>query len=137
MLLAAVLRDELVIATKVFGSAQTGPDQQGLSRKASLREVEASLLYREEEREMLPLCVDEGVAVMAWSPLAWGRLTRAAQVSTPRLETDAYGRQLFAQSEAADQKVIEAVEALDVMLTSEERQVLESPYVQHAVVGFS
>jgi len=68
-----------------------------------------NLLYREEEREMLPLCLDQGVAVMPWSPLARGRLTRAAGETTQRLENDEFGSKLYAATEAADRAVIDCV----------------------------
>ncbi|WP_191061054.1 aldo/keto reductase [Geminicoccus harenae] len=68
-----------------------------------------NLLYREEEREMLPLCLSEGIGLMPWSPLARGRLTREWGTSTSRSETDEFGRTLYANSEAADRKVVEAV----------------------------
>jgi aryl-alcohol dehydrogenase-like predicted oxidoreductase len=68
-----------------------------------------NLLYREEEREMLPLCADQGVAVMPWSPLARGRLTRAPDEITIRQQTDAVGEHLYAQTLAADRRVIDAV----------------------------
>ena len=50
-----------------------------------------NLLYREEEREMIPLCQSEGIGVIPWSPLARGRLSRPWQVSTRRYETDQFG----------------------------------------------
>ncbi|GBD47576.1 aldo/keto reductase [Methylopila sp. Yamaguchi] len=68
-----------------------------------------NLLYREEEREMLPLCADEGIGVLPWSPLARGRLTREAGASSGRQETDVVGKTLFEATEAADAKVIDAV----------------------------
>jgi aryl-alcohol dehydrogenase-like predicted oxidoreductase len=67
-----------------------------------------NLLYREEEREMLPLCRAEGIGVIPWSPLARGRLTRAWQSeSTKRFETDAFGRKLYGQTEGADREVVD------------------------------
>ena len=63
---------------------------------------ELSLLYREEEREMLPLCLDQGVGVIPWSPLARGRLARPWGEHTPRIATDVFGATLFAHSEAND-----------------------------------
>ena len=67
-----------------------------------------NLLYREEEREMAPLCREEGVAVIPWSPLARGRLARAWQSEeTKRSETDAFGRGLYARTQEADKKVID------------------------------
>ena len=68
-----------------------------------------NLLYREEEREMLPLCADQGIAVIPWSPLARGRLTRAPSETTNRQQTDAFGEQLYVETAEADRKVIDAV----------------------------
>jgi aryl-alcohol dehydrogenase-like predicted oxidoreductase len=65
-----------------------------------------NLLYREEEREMIPLCRAEGIGVSPWSPLARGRLARPWQgESTKRYETDQFGRKMYSQTEEADQKV--------------------------------
>lgn len=174
-------RDEIVIATKVHGRMHQGPNGAGLSRKAIMNEIDASLrrlgtdyvdlyqihrfdyatpieetmealhdvvkagkaryigassmhawqflkalhvadthgwtrfvtmqnylnlLYREEEREMLPLCHAEGVGLIPWSPLARGRLTRDWDETTARSETDEFGKTLYAP---ADQKVVERV----------------------------
>ena len=68
-----------------------------------------NLLYREEEREMLPLCADQGVAVIPWSPLARGRLTRDWDETTERLATDTYGKTLYQATADADRKVVDAV----------------------------
>jgi len=65
-----------------------------------------NLLYREEEREMLPLCADQGIAVIPWSPLARGRLTRAWDEATYRTETDEYGKSLYVE---ADREIVDAV----------------------------
>ncbi|HWJ72099.1 MAG TPA: aldo/keto reductase [Kaistia sp.] len=177
-------RDEIVIATKVFGRMRPGPNGAGLSRKAILAEIDASLkrlgtdyvdlyqihrfdpatpieetlealndivragkaryigassmfawqfakmlatsdkngwarfvsmqdyvnlLYREEEREMLPLCREEGIGVIPWSPLARGRLTRDWDEKTARAETDEFGKTLYDKTADADKKVVEAV----------------------------
>ena len=177
-------REEVVIATKVHGRMRPGPNGAGLSRKAILAEIDASLrrlgtdyvdlyqihrwdygtpieetlealndvvragkaryigassmyawqlakalavserngwarfvsmqnyvnlLYREEEREMLPLCRDQGIAVIPWSPLARGRLTRDWDDRSARSETDGFGRTLYAATADADSKVVEAV----------------------------
>ena len=168
-LLEYVPRGEVVIATKVHGRMHKGPNGAGLSRKAILAEIDASLkrlgtdhvdlyqihrwdygtpieetlealhdvvragkarylgassmhawqfskalhladrhgwtrfstmqnylnlLYREEEREMLPLCKAEGIGVIPWSPLARGRLTRDWDAPSARAETDDFGRSL-------------------------------------------
>lgn len=177
-------REEVVIATKVHGRMRPGPNGAGLSRKAILQEIDASLtrlgtdyvdlyqihrfdyqtpieetlealdevvksgkaryigassmhawqfakmlgaqerlglarfvsmqnyvnlLYREEEREMLPLCADEGIGVIPWSPLARGRLTRDWDEKTARAETDEFGKGLYARTADADRQVVEAV----------------------------
>ena len=179
-----VPREEVVIATKVHGRMRPGPNGAGLSRKAILAEIDASLrrlgtdyvdlyqihrwdygtpieetlealndvvragkaryigassmyawqlakalavserngwarfvsmqnyvnlLYREEEREMLPLCRDRGIAVIPWSPLARGRLTRDWDERSARSETDEFGKSLYAATADADRKVVEAV----------------------------
>ena len=179
-------RDDLVIATKLFHPMRPGPNARGLSRKAIMTEIDASLtrlgtdyidlyqihrfdntvpleetlealhdvvksgkaryigassmhawqfakclhlqrqhgwtrfvsmqdhyslLNREEEREMLPLCVDEGIGVIPWSPLARGRLTRDPDEATPRSAVDAFGRNLFRQQEA-EKAIIDAVAAI-------------------------
>jgi 1-deoxyxylulose-5-phosphate synthase len=177
-------RDEIVLATKVFTRMRPGPNGAGLSRKAIMTEIDASLrrlgtdyvdlyqihrwdyhtpieetmealhdvvkagkaryigassmyawqfskalhvaeqhgwtrfvtmqnyvnlLYREEEREMLPLCENEGIGVIPWSPLARGRLTREWNTGSARSETDEFGRTLYADTEEADRKVVERV----------------------------
>jgi 1-deoxyxylulose-5-phosphate synthase len=177
-------RDEIVIATKVYGRMRPGPNGAGLSRKEIMAEIDASLrrlgtdyvdlyqihrwdydtpieetlealhdivkagkaryigassmhawqfaralgiaerhgwtrfvsmqnlvnlLYREEEREMLPLCAAEGIGVIPWSPQARGKLTRDWNYTSIRTETDeAFGR-LFAKTEDADRKVVDRV----------------------------
>jgi aryl-alcohol dehydrogenase-like predicted oxidoreductase len=180
-------RDELVIATKAWGTWGKGPNQGGLSRKALMQAIDDSLrrlgtdyvdlyqihrwdpetpieetlealddivragkaryigassiyawqfqkalalskangwarfvsmqnhlnlLYREEEREMMPLCRDAGIGVIPWSPLARGRLTRPWGATTERLESDKFGKMLYARTEDADRAVVGAVEAL-------------------------
>jgi aryl-alcohol dehydrogenase-like predicted oxidoreductase len=177
-------RDEIVLATKVNSRMRPGPNGAGLSRKAIMAEVDASLkrlgtdyidlyqihrwddttpieetmealhdvvkagkaryigastmyawqfakalhvaerhgwtrfvtmqnyvnlLYREEEREMLPLCESEGIGVIPWSPLARGRLTRDWNSSSARSETDEFGRTLYATTEEADRQIVERV----------------------------
>lgn len=68
-----------------------------------------NLIYREEEREMLPLCQEEGIGVIPWSPLARGRLTRDWDETTARTETDEFGKTLYVTTADADRKVVEAV----------------------------
>ncbi len=179
-------REDVVLATKVFIRMRPGPNGAGLSRKAILHEIDASLtrlgtdyvdlyqihrwdpktpieetmealhdvvksgkarylgassmyawqfakaqhvaelngwtpfvsmqnhynlIYREEEREMLPLCLDQGVGVIPWSPLARGRLTRPWDTSTARADTDEFGSTLYRDEDAAVvAKVLEIAE---------------------------
>jgi aryl-alcohol dehydrogenase-like predicted oxidoreductase len=68
-----------------------------------------NLMYREEEREMLPLCIDEGIGVIPWSPLARGRLARPWGEVTKRTETDPFAATLYQATAAADEKINAAV----------------------------
>jgi aryl-alcohol dehydrogenase-like predicted oxidoreductase len=243
-------RDEIVLATKVHGRMRPGPNGAGLSRKAIMAELDASLrrlgvdyvdlyqihrwddntpieetmealhdvvkagkarylgassmyawqfakaqhlaerhgwtrfatmqnhynlLYREEEREMLPLCADLGVGAIPWSPLARGRLTRDWNASSARSETDEFGKTLYLDedrlivervAEIAGQRGVsraqialawvlrhpvvsapivgatklehlsDAFAALDVELSDDEVERLESGYRPHSIAGF-
>jgi 1-deoxyxylulose-5-phosphate synthase len=80
----------------------------GWSRFVSMQN-HLNLLYREEEREMLPLCRDQGVGVIPWSPLARGRLARPWDEKTERSETDRFGRYLYARTADADRLIVERV----------------------------
>jgi len=208
-------RGEVVIATKVHGRMRKGPNGAGLSRKAILAEIDASLkrlgtdhvdlyqihrwdygtpieetlealhdvvkagkaryigassmhvwqfskalhlaerhgwtrfatmqnyvnlLYREEEREMLPLCQDEGIGVIPWSPLARGRLTRDWDAASARAETDEFGRTLYAKTAEADRTVVEALTAVAARLGLPRAQValawvLQKPEIHSPIVG--
>jgi aryl-alcohol dehydrogenase (NADP+) len=88
-----------------FAKAQHVAERHGWTRFVTMQN-HYNLVYREEEREMLPLCVDQGVGVIPWSPLARGRLTRDAGASTDRSETDEFGKSLYT---TADAGVIDAV----------------------------
>ncbi len=176
-------RDEIVLATKVHGRMRPGPNGAGLSRKAIMHEIDASLqrlgtdyvdlyqihrwdydtpieetlealadvvrsgkaryigassmyawqfaqalaladangwprfitmqnhlnlLYREEEREMIPLCEDQGIGLLPWSPLARGRLTRDWDETSKRQETDEFGKTLYGNDDA-DRAIVQAV----------------------------
>ena len=159
-----------------FAKAQALAQQQGWTRFVSMQ-PELNLLYREEEREMLPLCLDQGVGVIPWSPLARGRLARPWGEVTQRQDNDVFGKTLFAHSEDNDREVAaalaqvaaargvaraqvalawvlaqpgvtapivgvakpeqlhDAVAALALRLSDEERAALEAPYRPHPVVG--
>ncbi len=71
-----------------------------------------NLLNREEEREMLPLCADQRIAVMPWSPLARGRLTRAWNETSSRQETDEFGKKLYTQFPDSDRLIVDQVSAI-------------------------
>jgi aryl-alcohol dehydrogenase-like predicted oxidoreductase len=98
-----------------FAKALHTQRQHGWARFVSMQD-HYNLLAREEEREMIPLCLDEGVGAIIWSPLARGRLARPweAAKSTARAETDgAYADLLYPSSAAAsDQAIIDAVGAI-------------------------
>ena len=90
-----------------FAKALYLADLHGWTRFVSMQN-HYNLLYREEEREMLPLCQSEGIGVIPWSPLARGRLARPWKAEkTKRYETDRFGKSLYSQTEAVDRKVID------------------------------
>jgi aryl-alcohol dehydrogenase-like predicted oxidoreductase len=91
-----------------FAKAQEVARANGWTRFISMQN-QLNLLYREEEREMLPLCADQGVGVIPWSPLARGRLTRPFGETTVRSETDVVGKALYKAEDAADRAVIDAL----------------------------
>ena len=90
-----------------FAKALYLADLHGWTRFVSMQN-HYNLLYREEEREMIPLCQSEGIGVIPWSPLARGRLARPWQSeSTKRYETDQFGKKMYSQTEEADRKVVD------------------------------
>ncbi len=105
-----------------FAKALHLSDTRGWARFATMQNY-VNLLYREEEREMLPLCKAEGIGVIPWSPLARGRLTRDWDASTARQETDEFGRSLYAKTQDADRKVVEALTAVAARLGRPRAQV--------------
>jgi aryl-alcohol dehydrogenase-like predicted oxidoreductase len=208
-------RDEVVIATKVHGRMRPGPNGAGLSRRAIMMEIDASLrrlgtdhvdlyqihrwdketpieetlealndvvragkaryigassmsawqfakalavaerngwarfvsmqnyvnlLYREEEREMLPLCAAEGIGVIPWSPLARGRLTRDWDDRTARSETDEAAKRLSAKSIDADRAIVGRVAEIAAARGIPRAQValawlLSKPVVTAPIIG--
>ena len=122
-----------------FARALHLADRHGWTRFVSMQNY-VNLLYREEEREMLPLCRAEGVAVMPWSPMARGRLTRDWDQGSARSETDAFGRSLYAKTADADRKVVEAVAAVAAARGVPRAQValawvLQKPGITSPIVG--
>ncbi|MFS8110289.1 aldo/keto reductase [Rhizobium jaguaris] len=208
-------REEIVLATKVFGRMRPGPNGQGLSRAAihgeidnSLRRLgtdyvdlyqihrfdpftpveetmealndvvragkaryigassmwawqfaklqhaaalngwtkfvsmqnQVSLVYREEEREMLPLCKDQSIAILPWSPLGGGKLTRPWGTETKRATTDRYNKTMYEKT--GDREVVAAVEAVAKARGTSMAQiamawVLQKPEVTSPIVGVS
>lgn len=94
-----------------FAKAQEAARSRGWTTFVSMQN-HVNLLYREEEREMIPLCRDQGVSLIPWSPLARGRLARAWDETTVRNETDGFGKTLYTQNIDADRAVIETVGAI-------------------------
>jgi aryl-alcohol dehydrogenase-like predicted oxidoreductase len=85
-------------------------DRNGWTRFISMQN-HYNLLYREEEREMMPLCLDQGIGVIPWSPLARGRLTRRwdERGRTQRAGSDEFGNKMYARTEEADRAVVDCV----------------------------
>jgi aryl-alcohol dehydrogenase-like predicted oxidoreductase len=83
-------------------------DRHGWTRFISMQD-HYNLLHREEEREMLPLCLAEGIGVLPWSPLARGRLTRDWDERTERTQTDEFGKTLYTTNVDSDRRVVERV----------------------------
>ena len=94
-----------------FAKALHISERNGWTRFVSMQNY-VNLLYREEEREMLPLCREEGIGVIPWSPMARGRLTRDWDETSARSETDDFGRGLYVNTGDVDRKVVEAVAAV-------------------------
>ncbi len=93
-----------------FSKALYTSEKHGWAKFVSMQ-PHYNLLYREEEREMLKLCVDQGVGVIPWSPLARGRLARPWEAeTTKRSESDGYGKSLYTKTAEADKLVVERVE---------------------------
>jgi 1-deoxyxylulose-5-phosphate synthase len=115
-------------------------DLHGWTRFVSMQN-HYNLLYREEEREMIPLCEAEHIGVIPWSPLARGRLARPWQSeATKRLKTDRFGKTLYAQTEDADRKVVEVLGKVAQARGVPQAQValawmLSKPMISSPIVG--
>jgi 1-deoxyxylulose-5-phosphate synthase len=121
-----------------FAKALFLADQQGWTRFVTMQN-HYNLLYREEEREMMPLCVDQGIGVIPWSPLARGRLTRAWDDVTERTQTDEFGKTLYVES---DRQIVEQVAAVATQRGVSRAQValawmLSKPFVHSPIIGAS
>ncbi|CAI1820835.1 MULTISPECIES: aldo/keto reductase [Serratia] len=124
-----------------FAKALYTADLHGWTRFVSMQN-QYNLIQREEEREMLPLCAAEGIAVLPWSPLARGRLTRPWGETTARLVSDQVGKNLYDETEGIDAIIAERVASI-----AEERGVpraqialawlLSKPVVSAPIIGAS
>ncbi len=124
-----------------FSKAQYLARQNGWTPFVSMQN-HYNLLYREEEREMLPLCVAEGVGVVPWSPLARGRLTRDWNETTNRFEKDEFGKTLYAATEDADRRIVARVAEVAAERGVPRAQVAlawlaQKPFITAPIVGAS
>jgi aryl-alcohol dehydrogenase-like predicted oxidoreductase len=119
-----------------FSKALHVAERNGLTRFVSMQD-HYNLLQREEEREMLPLCQDEGIGVIPWSPLARGRLTRDWDATTARSQSDGFGRSLYSDD---DRRIVDAVAKIAESRGVSRAQValawlLRQPAVTAPIVG--
>ena len=122
-----------------FAKMQHAADLNGWTRFATMQN-HYNLLYREEEREMIPLCYADDIGIIPWSPLARGRLTRDWSETTERSQKDEYGKKLYAGVGESDRQIVAAVKKL-----AEERGVpraqialawmLDKPWVSAPIIG--
>jgi aryl-alcohol dehydrogenase-like predicted oxidoreductase len=94
-----------------FAKAQHVAELHGLTPFVSMQD-QYNLLQREEEREMHPLCIDEKVGVLPWSPLARGRLTRDWDAETERTGKDLFGATLYSSNDDSNRAIVDAVAAI-------------------------
>lgn len=94
-----------------FLKYQRAAERHGWTRFVSMQNY-VSLVYREEEREMLPLCIDDGIGVLPWSPLASGKLTRPWGEQTVRSTGDIFAKTMYEEDENNDRMIIATVEAM-------------------------
>ena len=94
-----------------------------------------NLLTREDEREMQPFCLDQGVGLLPWSPLARGKLTRDWEDTSARVATDPLGQTLYKQAEVEDRKIVGSVTAIANALGASRAQVALAWLMQRAVVS--
>ena len=119
-----------------FAQMQYTADLHGWTRFVSMQD-QYNLIQREEEREMIPFCADQGVGVTPWSPLARGKVARPWGEQTRRAETDQFGKRLYGE---ADKPVVDAVQAIAAQRGVPMAQValawvLKNPVVTAPIVG--
>jgi len=105
-----------------FAQALKLQKQHGWAQFVSMQD-HYNLIYREEEREMLPLCYQHGVAVIPWSPLARGRLTRPWGETTARSVSDEFGKTLYDETEANNAQIAERLTGISEELGVTRAQV--------------
>ncbi|WP_158883848.1 aldo/keto reductase [Rhodanobacter sp. L36] len=123
-----------------FSKALYLAEQHGWTRFATMQN-HYNLLYREEEREMMPLCQSQGIGVIPWSPLARGRLTRDWNDTTERMQTDEFGKTLYTVPDA-DKRIVEAVAKVAAARGVSKAQVAlawmaQKPFITAPIVGAS
>jgi len=99
------------MASWQFAKLQYTADLNGWTRFISMQD-QYNLLMREEEREMLPFCADQGAGVIPWSPLARGHVTRPWGATTNRTKNDQFGSDLYRQNVDADKAIVDAVASI-------------------------
>ena len=124
-----------------FQKANAIAEKNGWTKFVSMQN-HLNLIYREEEREMLPLCYEEGVAVIPWSPLARGRLTRPWGETTARLVSDEVGKNLYKESDENDAQIAERLTGVSEELGATRAQValawlLSKPGIAAPIIGTS
>ncbi|EFK4560700.1 1-deoxyxylulose-5-phosphate synthase YajO [Escherichia coli] len=124
-----------------FAQALKLQKQHGWAQFVSMQD-HYNLIYREEEREMLPLCYQEGVAVIPWSPLARGRLTRPWGETTARQVSDEVGKNLYKESDENDAQIAERLTGVSEELGATRAQValawlLSKPGIAAPIIGTS
>ncbi|MCJ2129679.1 aldo/keto reductase [Methylobacterium sp. E-045] len=124
-----------------FAKALFTADLHGWTRFATMQD-HYNLLHREEEREMLPLCADQGIGVLPWSPLARGRLTRDWDEGSARQDSDEVGKRLYASAEAADRAIVAKVAEIAQARGVSRAQValawvVQKPIVTAPIIGAS
>jgi len=125
-----------------FAKMLSTADANGWTRFVAMQN-HYNLMYREEEREMIPLCLEEGIGVVPWSPLARGLLAGKSRPETPRARTDVYRKQIYGEEvSAADTRVIERLEEVAAQQGVAPAQValawlLQKPGVAAPIVGAS
>ena len=124
-----------------FAKALFTADLHGWTRFSTMQD-HYNLLHREEEREMLPLCADQGIGVLPWSPLARGRLTRDWDEGSARQDSDEVGKRLYASAEEADRAIVGKVAEIAQARGVSRAQValawvIQKPIVTAPIIGAS